>query len=454
MPALPVHSYRIASASSARLVNCYPEVLPQDAKAPFAIRRSPGITPFASSQAGVGRGLAVLSGQLYAVCGASVCGINSSGAMQAIGTIAGSNPVFWAANDTQLVIVADGSGYVISGGAVAPITDDDFPKAGACAFLDGYIVFVEPYTGRFFASDLRDVSSYDGLNFATAEGAPDGLISLAVDHRQIVLIGSQSTELWDNVGQAGFPFARAGNGFMELGGAAAHGVTKQDQSVYMLASDRTIRRLQGVTWNRVSQHGVEDAIKGYARVDDCIAYAYTISGHLCTVWNFPNANATWIYDATTNEWHERESFPNFGMWDVSGIVECYGKTFVQRASDGAVGILSATEYSEWGAALRYSWTYQGLYGSGNRVYTGRLELGIETGVGLVTGQGSDPRLTLEISRDGGRTFPITMPTRSFGAVGQYRTRVHWDRLGGGFDNVYRISGSDPVPLTVWDTVIR
>jgi hypothetical protein len=452
---LPFHSYKLDdSSSSSRLVNCFGEAAPQDAKGPIILRRSPGISSFCACGTGPGRGLHVMKGSLYAVSRNSLFQVSSSAVATLRGSISGTSRVHTADNGRQLMVIAEGGGFVFADGVTVPISDTDFTnrRAGACAFVDNYAAIVDEGTGQWFITNLADFSNVDGLDFATAEGAPDDLITLAVDHRQVVLVGADSTELWDNTGRSGFPFERAPNGLIELGGIAKHGIVKQDQSVCMLAVDRTIRRLTGNTWVRISQHGVERALRNYVRIDDCEASAYTLDGHLCSAWRFPSAAATWIYDHTAQEWHEREGYLN-EAWDVADIAECYGRIFVQRASTGEIGVLERAVYSEWGLILRPEWTFQNLYAGGRQITLNRIQLGIETGVGLLSGQGSDPELTLEVSKDGGRTFPMVMPTRSLGAQAQFRQRVHWDRFGCGRDIVLRMSLSDPVPLTVWDAQI-
>ena len=453
---LPLHSYRTATDSSARLVNCFAEAAPEGAKGPLTLRRAPGIASLAAAGQGPGRGTHVMKGVFYCVSGSQLYRVGADGTASSLGTIPGTSPVSMSDNGIQLAIIANGAGYAYSSGGLAQITDPDFTSrhAGMSDFIDNYIVLVDEGTGQFFCSDLTDVTNYDGLDFATAEGAPDDLITLKVDHRAILLVGSESSELWQNASNAeGFPFERIVNGFIEIGGAAKNAIVKQDNSVFWLANDRTFRRLSGSTPVRVSQHGVERKWRNYQRVDDAQCMRYTLDGHLAIAITFPTAGATWIFDCTTNEWHERESY-RFEMWDVSGIESVYDKIFVQRASTGEIGILDPETYTEWTQTLRAEWTYQPIYSEGRGVEINRLEMGIETGVGLVTGQGADPRITLEISEKGGRegTFE-SCSTRSIGAQGEFNERVNWDGLGTSDDPVFRASLSDPVPLTVWDTKI-
>lgn len=438
---IPFSSYALEStASSQRLVNCYAEKAPDGAKGPLILRRSPGIRMLGSVGSGPGRGLCVMAGSLYAVSGNTLYRVSQSGIGTSLGTVPGTGIVSMAATGTEIVLntaqVWNGTLSAIGG---------DFQAGGKLAFLDSYILATDPNTGRFRSSQVGDVTDWDALYFATAEGAPDDVLDIQVDHRQAVLIGAGSTELWENVGGSGFPFVRSINGFVEIGGAGQFASTKQDQSVHWLANDKTLRRLSGNTAVRTSQHGMERAVRAYSRTDNCQMFSYTLDGHLCVVVRFPDLG-TWIYDCTTQEIHERQTYGRLD-WDVSGFAEVYGKVYVQRASDGAIGVLDATCYTEWGNDLVSSWTYQNLYGGGQRITLDHLELGMETGV---TSSTTAPSISLEMSYDGGKTYQA-LPKRTFGAVGEYRERVKWDRLGSGFDLVVRMSTSDAVPLTIWDT---
>lgn len=453
---LPFHSYRLNSltANNSRLINCFPEALPEG-KQPTRLTRAPGIVTFSSPTAGNGRGIHVMGGVLYAVVGSTLYSISSSGTATSIGTISGSAKCSLANNGTEMVIGQDGgTWYVYDGATLAAISDTDFTARGAriADFIDSYIAFVEPDSGRWFVSDLLNAESYNSLNFATAEASPDNLISLIVDHREVILFGEATTERWYNAGAANFPFERSPGGVIELGGVSVNGACKIDNSVFWLASDYTIRRLAGQVPQRVSNHGLEERIRGFSTISDCQAHSYTLNGHLCAVFHFPTVGETWVYDVTTNEWHERQSY-GYNGWNISGVADCYGKILVQNSVSGAVGYLSNSTYTEFGATQRAEWTYQNIYGENDRIPHSALEIVCETGVGLVTGQGSDPQLTLEKSNDGGRTW-ITLPTRTIGAQGEYKTRVKWHRLGMSRDRVYRASISDPIQLCVTDTILH
>ena len=79
-----------------------------------------------------------------------------------------------------------------------------------------------------------------------------------------------------------------------------------------------------------------------------------------------------------------------------------------------------------------------------------LQLDLETGGGLNTGQGSDPQVMLRWSDDGGHTWSNEHWV-SVGKIGQYGHRAIWRRLGMTTklrDRVYEVSMTDPVKTAI------
>jgi hypothetical protein len=453
---LPVATYALTSAQTAskRLINCYAEQQdPQDAKSPVLIRRTAGIRAW-STAGTVGRGLFVFRGALYAVSGTKLYRVNAAGEATEIGTVAGTGPVVMDTNGNALVIVAEPLGYYYDGATFAQITDPDFTARGASTvrFVDNYMIFAEPNTGRVFASNLGSVVNFDALSFATAEGAPDSVVGLEVDHREVAKFGEKSIELWYNAGTTPYPLARVpSGGFIEIGCGAPRSIAKADNSFLWLANDRTVRRLDGNTPVRLSTHAIEEQIAAFTTIDDAIAFSYTMAGHVFYVLTFPTELRTFVYDITSQSWHERESYGE-GRWRPIAYAECYGKHFVQDCDSGLIGELSPDVYAEWTQPLVMAWTYPKVYAEGALAKFDRFEVHAEVGVGLISGQGSDPRISLEVS-DNGKTFRF-MAHRSIGAMGEYNKRVYWHRLGSARNRVFRCSVSDPVPVTISDTQIE
>ena len=79
------------------------------------------------------------------------------------------------------------------------------------------------------------------------------------------------------------------------------------------------------------------------------------------------------------------------------------------------------------------------------VFHHAIQIDLETGVGLVTGEGSDPQLLLRWSDDGGHTWS-NEHAMSAGRMGEYQTRAVWLRLGRARHRVYETTVTSP---TAW-----
>lgn len=73
----------------------------------------------------------------------------------------------------------------------------------------------------------------------------------------------------------------------------------------------------------------------------------------------------------------------------------------------------------------------------------RFQLDLQTGVGLVSGQGSDPQIMLRWSNDGGHTWSHEHWV-SAGRMGATKTRAIWRQLGRARTRTFEVVVSDPV----------
>jgi len=176
------------------------------------------------------------------------------------------------------------------------------------------------------------------------------------------------------------------------------------------------------------------------------------------VLTFPTAGKTWVFDATTNLWHNR------GYWDVAtstykayrAMWHCFaqGKHLVGDLLRGVIYEMKDDVYTDvGGVAIRRFRRGPHLAQEQLLVVHHFFQLDMDVGVGLNSGQGSDPQVMLRWSDDGGNTWS-NEHWRSAGKRGQYRTRVLWNRLGSSRDRIYEVAMSDPVPWKLVDAFIR
>jgi hypothetical protein len=302
---------RSVNAADSRMVNLFPEVVPDGGKEPAFLQRCPGLRLVATVGDGPIRGMWKFGDFLYVASGGKLYRADGNFAVTELGLINGSGPVSMSDNGTQLFVACNPDAFIYnsSTGVFAQITDVDFPGAVTVGYLDGYFVFNEPDSQRFWVTSLNDGTQVDPLDFASAEGNPDNIVSLMVDHREVWLFGNNTIEVWYNAGAADFPLERIQGAFMETGCLAPYSVAKLDNSVFWLGSDARgngiVYRNNGYNAQRVSTHAVEWQIQQYNVLNDAIGYSYQQDGHSFYVLTFPTANATWVFDVATGAWHER-----------------------------------------------------------------------------------------------------------------------------------------------------
>jgi hypothetical protein len=453
---------RSVNAAANRMINLYPEATPApEGKDAGYLNRAPGLRKLATVGTGPIRGLWQYGNYGYAVSGSRLYKIDTDWNATAIGAVAGTGPVSMVDNGTQLFIAANPKGYIYnaSTGIFAEIADPDFPGAVMVGYLDGYFTFQEPNSQRFWVTDLLDGTSVQPLNFASAEGMPDNLVSLFVDHREVWLFGTQSVEVWYDEGGAGFPFARIQGAVNEFGCAATYSVARMDNSLFWLGADARghgmVYRASGYTGTRISTHAIEIAIQSYDVINDAIAFTYQQDGHSFYVLTFPSAQKTWVYDAATGAWHERAGFANGQFIRQRANCQMFfnEEVVVGDFQNGKIYAYDLNVFADDTLPQKWLRSWRALpTGTNNLKRTAQhsLQIDIESGVGLNDGQGADPQIILRWSDDGGHTWSNEY-WMSIGRIGAYFVRAIRRRLGMTIklrDRVYEVSGTDPVKIAI------
>jgi hypothetical protein len=454
---------RSVNAADARMVNLFAEVLFEGKEAAF-LQRAPGLRTLNTVGFGPIRGLWAFSSDDitgFVVSGTELYKIDTSYVATKIGNVSGTGPVSMADNGTQLFIACDGPSYIYNATTLAfgQITDLDFPGALTVAYLDGYFVFNEPNSQKMWVTQLLDGTSIDPLDFASTEGSPDGLVAILSNFREIWAFGTNSIEVWFDSGASDFPLQRIQGAFNELGCAAPFSVAKVDNGLFWLGRDRRgqgiVYRANGYAGERISTHAVEWQIQQYADLTDAIAYTYQQDGHSFYVLIFPTANTTWVYDLATQAWHERAGWTNgaFTRHRSNCQMAFNNEVIVGDFENGNIYAFDLDDYSDNGDIQKWLRTWRALGPGKNdlkRTAQHSLQLDIESGVGLNTGQGEDPQVMLRWSDDGGHTWS-NEHWAQIGKIGQYYRRVFWRRLGMTLkirDRVYEVSGTDPVRIAI------
>lgn len=467
MPPIPfaTQSYKHDSLpiSAQRLVNMYAEAQPQGAKSQVTVHGSPGISTFATAGVGPIRGFKLFGGVLYTVSGGWLYSISNDPtpvATQLGGEVTGTGIVSMDDNGEEIIIVNGENGYLYNTSAgFTPITDADFNSASTVAYHSGYFLLDWIGTNKVFQSDLLDGSSYNALAFVSKEAKSDFIKAVLNSKEVLHFLGTTSSELWGFSGAANVPFQRIAT--IDRGVIAPHATAQEDQGLFLIGDDRMAYRVAGAQLSRISTHAIEQVWRSYTETDDAFGFAFNWRGHKFIAFTFPSQEiglgdtATWVHDLATGLWHEKLSYDMsgnpLGRWRANCAIEAYGKVLIGDAFSGKIGYLDPTVTTEFDDPM-YARAVSPPYHAGDKsLFTSRLTIDLESGVGISSGQGSDPQIMLDISDDGGRTFTEHMPWASMGALGQYKTRVKWDRLGRtepGGTRVFGLTISDPVKRTI------
>jgi hypothetical protein len=387
---------RSVNAADARMVNLFPEIVPEAGKEPAFLNRAPGLNLLNTVGTGPIRGLWAFSsndGTGFVVSGTQLYKIDNAYAATLIGNVSGTGPVSMADNGTQLFIACNGPSYIYNAttNAFGPITDPDFPGAVTVTYLDGYFVFNEPNSQKMWITAILDGTSIDPLEFASTEGSPDGLVAVISNFREVWAFGTNSIEVWSDTGATDFPLQRIPGAFNELGCAAPYSIAKMDNSLFWLGRDRRgqgiVYRANGYAGQRISTHAVEWQIQQYTDLSDAIAYTYQQDGHSFYVLIFPTANTTWVYDVATQAWHERAGWNNgaFTRHRSNCQMAFNNKVVVGDFENGNIYSFDLEDYSDNGQIQKWLRSWRALpTGANNLKRTAQhsLQLDIESGVGL------------------------------------------------------------------------
>lgn len=449
------------------------------AKTGKALIGAPGTVQEFDLGDGPSRGQLSLEGYGFIVSAGNVWQKDPLDILTLLGTVANDGlPVKMVANTTQVFLLSAGRAYQIAAATVTEV----FPPVTSLAdidYIDGYFVALDddglPVGGQFFISSPEDCATWDPLDFATAPASNNKLRALAVINGQLYLIGSVTTQPFYDSGNADFPIVPNQSGVMMIGTTARDSVAKVSKdpgssgsTIFMLTENADghaqIAKIVGFDSTIVSTPQLDRIFQAYAKISDAIGWAFQMNGHTFYQINFPDAQASWRYDSTTNRWAAVTWYNQAtGLQEAHrGVNHAFnlGRHLIGDRQYGIIWLMSQDIYSD-GSPTDPSVIVENfdtrivlLPSDGTtRMFVERIELLCETGVGdgSGSGPGDDPVAELYMSYDGGRTWEDPQPAR-LGRQGEYDVRVEWPRQGSGEQIAVKIEVDAPVKR-VWSGLV-
>lgn len=329
--------------------------------------------------------------------------------------------------------------------------------------VDDFGVINQPGTNQLWASNELDLSSWNGLSFASASGDPDNIVCVQQVHREVFVIKELETEVWVNAGLPTFPFARLDGTYLEVGTIAPLSICKVNESLMWLArnsqGENVVVQLRGYEPAPVSTHYITREIDEYPIVSDAIGFSYQQEGHTFYVLIFPTGDATWVYDATESQaagipmWHQRASFANgkFARHWANCGVNFNGRQVVGDYQNGNLYAFDLDALTDNGAQRKWLRSWRALpQPSFVPVRFSQLQIDMQTGIGVP--DGTTPQMMLRWSDDGGHNWSNGL-IEAAGAPGKTAQRVIARRLGStrrdsGLDRTFELSATDQFPVAL------
>ena len=348
-----------------RTINIFQEnTAPGVTRVPQAFVGTPGLRPWTVLGAAPVRALFQQDRRAWAVGGGNVFEIFNPPSSALRASIASDEYLASICSNgtagNQLLIVSGLHAYVYDLGAntVNGIDTGDLPKPRMCDFMDGYGIVSQWESRTFQISALEDFSSWDALDvFERSEGS-DNIQSLIRKNREVWVLGTKTSEVWYDSGDALTPFQPIQGTFIEHGSAAPFSVQRFGNTLAWLSQAETgqgeVVLANGYQPQQVTSYAIANFIKSGALAADgdlrlAKGWSYQEDGHSFYLLVLPSATASYGFDITMpGLWHERARWT--GSNYIAHVVQTHmafaGRHLVGDRFSGAIYDQSRSYFNE------------------------------------------------------------------------------------------------------------
>lgn len=425
-------------------------------------RLVPGLVPYTDAGVPIPRGMHVVGNVLYDARAQTALSITANGAVSVLpGELLGVLPGSWAHNNKSplpdIVFVSQevGALYVDPVFGVQAYPDTSLPLVNSVAMLDGYLLFTT-VSGLVYASGVNDIwiddsdHTQNALSYTTADQS-GGLVRGTVWAEQYFAWGKKACTVYTNAATYPFPLGRTA--IIPVGLLSFNCVTGWEPywglQQFFIASDNTVRRLDGYQASVVSVNDLERLIEAVNDETQIEMSCYVEGGRPCVVVSGPGF--TWEYNALTNLWNERQS-PGQPRWRCSQSCAFNGNWYYGDTLSTQIVQVSLTAFDELGTSFTARLESGAVKNFPSRGRCTAAYFDFTTGQAPITGNPDavNPSLSISTSADGGGTWTSPVLRRTAGPQGDWRQVVKVNRIGGIFSQHglrFRVDSSSPVYTT-------
>jgi len=458
---LPVGSTigRDGDVAKTRVINAYPQITGNQAKAPYVLYAAPGLKRWDDDSFSGGFRGAIEKDDftLIAVLGNEVVSFSADGSSTKIGSLIGSDRVIMTknrANPVEIIIITGSQAFQLKDGVITQVTTGNLPPPNSATYLRGRVLY-GIQDGRVFASDSEDADSINALAFEPADTRADGLVRVFEHSGFAYVFGRTSIEIFapdPSLAGEPFPFSPVQQN-IAIGCAGKHTIVEGSRGLIWVDDKSFVRFGRDGGAQPISNVTVERAIEALS-VDeraDLVGMSYTFEGH--EIYALKSALWTYEFDfhvaskfGVENAWRERQSLDS-ATWQVEGINRFAGKEIAGRSADGNLYEIDPQTFDEAGDEIKMELWLPYSHRFPRSAIIDQLKLDAITGVGKISGglDVTDPVVMIDYSDDGGKTFEGEEQA-SLGGIGEYRTEIETYQWGlmGSQGRIWRLRASASV----------
>lgn len=364
---------------------------------PFTMRRSPGLLTYIETPTtGTVRGQFEINNHVFVVVGSDVYDyIGTTLNFTYHGLSNDGRNVQFAGSPNTLMIWSANQLFRINGGTMVAVATP-FTPLGISSLKNLFFSISATLSQIYWSED--DGASFPADQVQAAEADANNLVAQEVIHQQLWVIGNRITQIYSFGADPNKPLVATDAG-PRVGTDAARSVQFLGESliwkVVTAEGQNWIGLTNGYGVDKVSNAYVDNLLAQLARqfgTSDCIGMVYAFGNDQFYRLTFPAADRTIEYHRNVpmgiSEWEE-VSWLDIGSGTLhrhrgNCIAAAFDKVLVGDHSNGIVYEMSPDIYHDFGFPIYYERRAPHIVESNHRLSLDRFELGIETGVGLIT----------------------------------------------------------------------
>jgi len=407
------------------------------------LMQRPGIVSNNVVGNGACRGSDNFRDELYQVSGTDLIRVEEDGTKTVLGFVEGSAECATAVGFVHIVVVVKGTGgrgYSYNGDTdtFAEIVDPDYPSNGCSdvAYLDGRYIFTPTDGGPALFSEPFMPDDIGALSFFDAETQPDRNEGCWNYKNRLYLAGSDTMEVFRNVGGSPVPYQRIDGAALDYGLVAGH--TPWGDSVAFLGKKKKgnfgMFIVGSGTAPRISNPAVDNLLNNFytlAELQTCIAQTFEWKGVEVAVFHLPfhtlfYNGVGWSFARSIATFEEKQQLvEEFKTWRVNYITHVYGEYYVGDVLTNDIGILDDVA-NDYGDNITSGFdTF--LKADRDSYFTANF-MELDGLVGQAAVGAPESTIGLSVSDDGKNYGPLFYV--GLGLIGEYSRRITWEYTGG------------------------